>query len=433
MASSSDSMDNTFRARVQKIFGSLSSSSSSSSSSSLRPPWSLTGDEVEKRQWRRPSSAKDDDQTPVSFSFDGLFARNTRRRHDLQDINDDDDQLGGGRHSSEYGEGDGRDEWEIRSSIGLDSTLDNEEEEDEYDKVAEGRENVSDRLYMSDITNHGPYLNSHNVLPSSVHNAPRDPRANQFAARLGLNEEKVEDQKYCSNHTSDDESIPKVEEPHIKASEDGCKLKSILKRKNNAASSKAQKHVRFDPDCKDDCEEASEKPRDFMMGTSSMENSISHHNSLLAGNTPGFPNYVLNPFKYTHYSFDSSSEIDDESNSQACVDLLKLVKMSKPKESGSQSGEVSSHLPITFIPRKKASGARPEDNSSEVKQNQDEVCKQSLIQTEFPLGIAAVETQRIEVNAMEDELETTATDASAVSKKPCRLYRTMSKLEDLVS
>ncbi|XP_028057070.1 uncharacterized protein LOC114261065 [Camellia sinensis] len=227
---------------------------------------------------------------------------------------------------------------------------------------------------MSDATNHGPYLNSHNVLPSSVHNAPRDPRANQFAARLGLNEEKVEDQKYCSNHTSDDESIPKVEEPHIKASEDGCKLKSILKRKNNAASSKAQKHVRFDPDCKDDCEEASEKPRDFMTGTSSMENSISHHNSLLAGNTPGFPNYVLNPSKYTHYSFDSSSEIDDESNSQACVDLLKLVKMSKPKESGSQSGEVSSHLPITFIPRKKASGARPEDNSSEVKQNQDEVC-----------------------------------------------------------
>ncbi|KAI8006149.1 hypothetical protein LOK49_LG07G03245 [Camellia lanceoleosa] len=95
---------------------------------------------VEKREWRRPSSAKDDDQTPISFSFDGLFARNTRRRHDLQDINDDDDQLGGGRHSFEYVEGDGRDEWKIRSSIGLDLTLDNEEEEDEFHKVAEGRE-----------------------------------------------------------------------------------------------------------------------------------------------------------------------------------------------------------------------------------------------------------------------------------------------------
>ncbi|THF96266.1 hypothetical protein TEA_000204 [Camellia sinensis var. sinensis] len=138
MALSSDSMDNTFRARVQKIFGPFSSSSSSSSSS-LSPPWSLIDDEVEKREWRRPSSAKDDDQTPISFSFDGLFTRNTRRQHDLQDINDYDDQLGGGRHSSEYVKGDGRDEWEIRSSIGLDSTLNNEEEEDEYDKVAEGR------------------------------------------------------------------------------------------------------------------------------------------------------------------------------------------------------------------------------------------------------------------------------------------------------
>ncbi|THF97676.1 hypothetical protein TEA_006769 [Camellia sinensis var. sinensis] len=77
MASSSDSMDNTFRARVQKIFGSLSSSSSS-----LSPPWSLTDCEVEKREWRRPSSAKDDDQTPISFFFDGLACRVVGFRHE---------------------------------------------------------------------------------------------------------------------------------------------------------------------------------------------------------------------------------------------------------------------------------------------------------------------------------------------------------------
>ncbi|KAL7166690.1 hypothetical protein ACSBR2_037370 [Camellia fascicularis] len=75
MASSSDSMDNTFRARVQKIFGSLSSSS-------LSPPWCLTDGEVEKREWRRPSSAKDDDQTPISLSFDGLACRVVRFRHE---------------------------------------------------------------------------------------------------------------------------------------------------------------------------------------------------------------------------------------------------------------------------------------------------------------------------------------------------------------
>ncbi|KAL7181871.1 hypothetical protein ACSBR1_040727 [Camellia fascicularis] len=75
MASSSDSMDNTFRARVQKIFGSLSSSS-------LSPPWCLTDGEVEKREWRRPSSAKDNDQTPISLSFDGLACRVVGFRHE---------------------------------------------------------------------------------------------------------------------------------------------------------------------------------------------------------------------------------------------------------------------------------------------------------------------------------------------------------------
>ncbi|GMP53669.1 hypothetical protein CsSME_00019066 [Camellia sinensis var. sinensis] len=77
MASSSDSMDNTFRARVQKVFGSLSSSSST-----LSTPWSLTDCEVEKREWRRPSSAKDDDQIPISFSFDGLACRVVGFRHE---------------------------------------------------------------------------------------------------------------------------------------------------------------------------------------------------------------------------------------------------------------------------------------------------------------------------------------------------------------
>ncbi|KAL7197907.1 hypothetical protein ACSBR2_020434 [Camellia fascicularis] len=53
-----------------------------SSSSSLSPPWSLTDGEVEKREWRRPSSAKDDDQTPISFSFDGLACRVVGFRHE---------------------------------------------------------------------------------------------------------------------------------------------------------------------------------------------------------------------------------------------------------------------------------------------------------------------------------------------------------------
>lgn len=123
MASSSV-MDKSFKARVDKIFGSLPSSSKSSSSSSS--PWSLTDGEVEKREWRRDKVEPNrDDETPCSSSFDGLFfkkKKNRRRNNspsttlpdDLEDPNDDDDDASA------------NDEWEIRSSIGLDCTLDNE-------------------------------------------------------------------------------------------------------------------------------------------------------------------------------------------------------------------------------------------------------------------------------------------------------------------
>ncbi|KAI7988849.1 hypothetical protein LOK49_LG13G01693 [Camellia lanceoleosa] len=70
MASSSDSMDHSFRARVQKIFKYLSSSSSSS----LSPPWSLTQARSRKKR-RRPSSAKRRRPNPHFFLFDGLACR----------------------------------------------------------------------------------------------------------------------------------------------------------------------------------------------------------------------------------------------------------------------------------------------------------------------------------------------------------------------
>ncbi|KAL6969198.1 hypothetical protein U1Q18_028922 [Sarracenia purpurea var. burkii] len=125
---SSNSMDKSFRARVQKVFGSLSSSHS---------PWSLTDDEVEKREWSRgrAGSLRDDDEIPCSSSFDGVFAKDRRNSRyagrdvetDLDDLNDDghekEEELGGG---PKRGDGDDIDVWEIRSAIGMDSTLDNE-------------------------------------------------------------------------------------------------------------------------------------------------------------------------------------------------------------------------------------------------------------------------------------------------------------------
>lgn len=81
-------MEESFRVRVKKIFGSLAPSASA--------PWSLTDDEVERRRWNlqdKDTSARD--ETPCSSSF------------------------------YDFSNKDGN-EWEIRSSIGLDNTLDNE-------------------------------------------------------------------------------------------------------------------------------------------------------------------------------------------------------------------------------------------------------------------------------------------------------------------
>jgi hypothetical protein len=421
--SSESTEEDSFRARVQKAFGSLSSS---------QTPWSLTDDQIEKREWNRSSSggstARNDDVTPCSSSFDGIsFHHKDRKKRRVRSTLEDDgveEDLDDG----EDGGGDGGDEWEIRSSIGLDCTLDNEEEEDEFDKVAAGRENATDVLYMKDVTDHGPYLNSYNVIPSSVH----DPRANLLAAKIRLEEDEIEAHKIGPNYT-DDKSMSNVEEPSVKASEDGGKPKSILKRKNDVATSKEQKRVKFDPSCKDDFEEASENPNDALTGNHLVVTTFSDNS--LGRSTLGVPDYACNPSKYTRYSFDSASEVDDESNSRVCMDLLELVKMSRPEDSRSLSGDASNSLPksVTFIPRKKETGAPPRDSSSEAKQNQEDGSEQSLIQKGFPLVIAADDIESGEVRGMEDELESSVAATSTEVKKQCRNYRTRSNLDDTVT
>lgn len=107
--------DDSFRARVHKVFGALSSSAPSSA-------WSLTDDEVEKKEWNRSAlkqGKEDDDQTLCSSSYDGLFKQNGRRNLTTQGLQND-------PNDEESRFEDPNDVWEIRSSIGLDPTLDNE-------------------------------------------------------------------------------------------------------------------------------------------------------------------------------------------------------------------------------------------------------------------------------------------------------------------
>ncbi|KAB5564777.1 hypothetical protein DKX38_004831 [Salix brachista] len=432
-------MENSFRDRVDKIFGSLTPSSSSKKQPSSSKPqpssslqsdlWSLTGDAIERKEWKSDTSSLsasfDRDEIPCASSFDKLKKERTKKNFehddDMDELNDDEDD--GELNRSE----DGLEDWDIRSSIGLDPTLDNEEEEDEYDKVAEGRENAGERLYMKDVTDQGSYLNFNNVISKSLHDN-RDPRANHLAAKIRLQEDQVEVQTLNSQSVCD-----KAIECQAKASSecDDGQLKSILKRKQNNSDFKSCKRVRFEPGCGTvHEEEASVEIQDISISTSSANDLASEDGSFTIQNAPGVPDYLRNPSKYTRYSFDSSTEVEEKSN-QAYMDFLKLVKHSKSTES--ELEEASSDLPksVTFIPKKKSDEIKAVTSGSMVKQDKGHHTDHHAYAPNFPIGIASGESQDSEAGAMEEnEPERNVLDRNNSFRKPARRYRTKSSMDD---
>lgn len=111
-------MEDTFRVKIDKIFGSLSSSPTASTSSSPTSLWYLADERSREKQGWGPS--------PYQFDW---------RRSFPDDLSDDGDEAPSSvpRKPRDYN----GEEWlEIKTSIGMDSTLDSEEEEDENDIVA---------------------------------------------------------------------------------------------------------------------------------------------------------------------------------------------------------------------------------------------------------------------------------------------------------
>lgn len=380
----SDPMDDgSFRARVHKVFSSLSSSPSSMSPA-LKPLWSLTDDEVEKRVWNR-SSAKlsDDDDTICSSSFDGLFKRNRRGRP--KGFGDTDCVTGG-----EDGDKEGLDEdiddrsgeedcdrsdfREIRSSIGLDSTLDKEEEEDEFDRFAEGNGKTS----------------------SCFH---KDPRADQHAAQLRLREDDVEATEHKPNLLETELSGKKLKGTSV--SDDRANVKPILKRKDSS-DVKPRKRVRFDPSFVDESDEYPQARRPLVSFEGS-STSLSDEN----GNKPKVPDHLINPSKYTCYSLDSYSEIDNQEGDKWTPNL---------------NTEATLPQSISFVPKR--------SNSSFVAMEDvhEDASKASVTQQRFLLSTASWEEHESETNE-EDDGQIVEVDDTCVCK-PDRHYRSKSRLEN---
>lgn len=299
-----------------------------------------------------------------------------------------------------------------------------QEEEDKYDKVAVGMEKADDRLYMRDITGYWTDINFYDELPNTFKDASRDPRANHMAAKLRLKEDAEAAGKFGSLQVSDTGLLVS----NTQNMEEAVNPKSILKRKENQLDLKTQKRVRFGLGCKDDCEEDYDGTKDVVMGNCSTQ-AEKPEASFPPPEFSAVPDYIRNPSKYTHYTFDSSSDSDEESNQKACMDFFNRLKSNNSTES--QQDYTSSNLPksIAFTPKKKHGGASLR-NGDELEQNQVDVGKEIVPKKSgSAVVITAVEVQESEVCEMEEDEPEKVPIKNISLRRQGRRYRTKVEIE----
>jgi len=301
-----------------------------------------------------------------------------------------------------------------------------QEEEDQYDKQAIGKEDSDDRVYMKDVKDDGVEISSSSVFPTSFRDFVRDPRANHLAARIRLKQDDEAARKIDALHVSEKST------PDIGGGGDATNPKSILKSKDNSGESRPQKRVRFDPECDDKDnydDDGHEETRDVRMKTSSMEEvPASDQLSKSQEFNSAVPDYIRNPSRYTRYTFDDSpSEMDDKSNKEAYMSFLSQLN----KGTASQADDVLDDLPsVTFISKKKSGDARMRD-SEMVSKNKLDAGVEAVNRKSFPVGIAAGDSENSDVSAMEED-EQEVGDAKKSMQKFNRKYRkkTQEELEE---
>ncbi|KAK4400210.1 hypothetical protein Sango_1127100 [Sesamum angolense] len=430
-------MEDSFRVRVDKAFGALGGSTPSSVgvSPSL---WSLTDEEIQRREWnRRKEEAEEGDDGVESGSS---VVRN-QLDSDLQDLSDceeeeeeeeeeeDDEGVDGEkkkrrRNNSSSAETSVDEYLDVQSNIGRDCTLDYEEEEDEYDKVAVGAEQTGDRLYMRDVkfADYGiDEPNTYGELPNSFKAAVRDPRANHTAAKIRLKEDAEAAGSLDTLQLSDNHAANAETEDIKKGELDGDNPKPILKKRENSMDSKSQKRVRFmiDPESRIQTHEEEQS-----VGASNLLSephsgdyrAVLEQASDLSQFSSAVPDYIRNPSKYTRYTFDSSDDMDDQSNRKAYMDFFDHLRK---RNTGSSEDDSSVEIPksIMFTPKRK-----PEDDSM-VRSQSEHNTGDNVKNKSWSIGVTAEDTQESEVSAMEEDEPSPAVDKGYSLQKPSRQYR----------
>ncbi|KAM5582134.1 hypothetical protein ABKV19_011040 [Rosa sericea] len=420
-------MEESFSVRVGKTFDILAGSSPSATatapSSSL---WSLTGEEIEKREWNRDKGSPEPQLRPCnsnSNSKNDFFGNELEK--DLLDLDDDDDVEEEEEDEvveeqsakpkpmpDDYNE----EQWQIKTCIGLDCTLDHEEEEDEFDKVAVGKGNAGDRFYMKDVNDYPIDIDSQYEVPNSLNDFTRDPRANHLAAKIRLQQDAEAARKIDSLRVSGNTAPSGAIADEFVTSEDAINLKSILKRKNDEqlGSSKSQKRVRFDPECKDDCDEEPDGSKDIPVKSLSGEDHVS-----------AVPDYIQNPSRYTHYTFDSSTDMDEEANRQAYMDFRNLLGMSNTTDAEAPR---DFSKPVIFTPKKKSTDATMLEIDGELERPVGS-SEESAPYRVVPIAIAARDHEDSDVCAMDEDEPEIETSGRTSSQRIGRQFRTRTSLE----
>ncbi|KAL9669981.1 hypothetical protein QQ045_007531 [Rhodiola kirilowii] len=386
-------MEDSFKVRVDKVFGSLSDSQP------LNSLWSLTDEEIERKEWNRDKGIHDQDDLSGPFASRPSASVSIRQGgapclikelnegdDDLDDLDDDSSRLAAkpDDHDDE--------EWLIRSSVGMDCTLDKEEEEDEYDKIAAGIEKNEDRVSMHKITD---YITGRDYV----------------AAKRTLKED-VQETGDLKSYAASDRNQMVI--PFTKTSNNfSIGVKSILKKDVSKAMHKSLKRVRFDPETASDLEEqAADRSVKFASG-SGVEGQASFPPPKA---DPRVPDYLRNPSKYTQYTLDSTNELDDEeANRKAYMDFFNLIRKKHADESQPAEDMSDSSKPIIFKLRKKTGDDLMERNDPLKKGDHKENIQNKVVS---PVIAAADEACAME----EDETDMTPV-CSTIPRKAQRQYR----------
>ncbi|KAL6843401.1 hypothetical protein ACP4OV_026723 [Aristida adscensionis] len=430
--------EEAFEARVKRLFGSRLFDAVPGSAFPAAS-WSVAAGDVERQRWAKPSEARDEEEerageaargdTPCASAFyDANGCLRGRRRRprqdfegdldDLGDDDDDDDRDGRGQEDRQKTAEEDEEEG-VRVSIGLDPTLDREEEEDKYDREAFGREDAADRVYMKDIMDDGINMSINSIVPDllddsieEVYRHFKDPRADIRAASARLREDNDSAKVGDSHNATQAKEFTAVGIQAKKAEED-INVKPILKRKEEQADSKPRKRVRFDASVKDPESEIFEHDEDSSMVPQSMDVvTEKEKNVIILSDSPGVPDYVRNPSKYTRYTLDAA-ECNDESNRRALADLHGLVGRSNPNN---MHAETPVEIPssVTFIPRKKSVDAMAVDENPKTSDTNSSVVGM--------VAGASEETDQCEMDE-DDSKASSALQSHTTSKANPRRYR----------